>query len=161
MPEGPGADLLDVQERLRETSSSDMGAKSRGGRGAGSEGSESGTGFGTMGKNRSERTWRRSVWDVARVPSSFRRGGILLARRPCRQAVAFHRVSQVTVVKLSLDHPRFALAMVCRRALMASQQDSPRMEVTAVRAASQCMFHQWRPQKSGVCRRLNNFPDTA
>jgi len=61
IPEGPGVDLLDVQERLQETSSSDMGAKSRAGRGAGSEGSESGIGFGTMGKNRSDRTWRRSV----------------------------------------------------------------------------------------------------
>jgi len=85
----------------------------------------------------------------------------LLARRPCRQAVAFHRVSWVTVVKLSLDHPRFASAMVCCKALMASWCDLPWMEVTAVRAASQCMFHHWRPQKSGVCRRLNSFPDTA
>ena len=155
------ADLLDEQDRLQETSLSDMSAKSRGGRGAGSEGSESGSGFGTMGKNRSDRTWRRSVWDVARVPLSFRRGGILLACRPCRQAVAFHRVSRVTVVKLSLDHPRFASAIVCHRALMASRRDLPQMEVTAVRAASQCMFHQRRPRKSGVCHRLNSFPDTA
>ena len=161
IPEGPGADLLDMQERLRETSSSEMGAKSRGGSGAGSEGSESGTGFRTIGKNRSDRTWRRSVWEVARVPSNFRRGGILLAHRPWRHAVAFHRVSRVTVVKLSLDHPRFASAMVCLSTLIAALRDSPRMEVTAVRAASQCMFHHQRPQKSGVCRCLNNFPDTA
>jgi len=57
IPNGLGADLLDEQERLRETSSSEMGVKSQGGRGAGSEGSESGTGFGTMGKNRSDNTW--------------------------------------------------------------------------------------------------------
>ena len=39
--------------------------------------------------------------------------------------------------------------------------DLPRMEVTAVRAASQCMFHHRRPQKSGVCQHLNSFPKMA
>ena len=93
---------------------------------------------------------------MAREPSNLRRGGILLARLPCRHAVAFHRVSRVTVVRLSFDQLHLASAMVCHRALMALLQDSPRMEVTAVRAASQCKFHHRRPQKSGVCHCLNS-----
>jgi len=161
MPDRPGADLLDVWERLRATSSSEMGANPQGGSGAGLEGSESGTGFRTVRKNQLDKTCQRSVWEVARVPSSFRRGGILLACRPCRQAVAFHSVLWVTVVKLSLDHPRLASVMVCRNALMASLRDPLRMEVTAVRAASQCIFHHRRPRRSGVCRHLNNFPKMA
>ena len=60
-----------------------------------------------------------------------------------------------------LDHPRLASVMVCCNALMASLQDLPLMEVTAVRAASQCMFHHQRPQRSGVCWHLKNFPKTA
>jgi len=56
MPEGPGADLLDVLERLNDTSSSVMGVKVRGGRGPGSSGWEGRTGFGTVGKNCSKRT---------------------------------------------------------------------------------------------------------
>jgi len=161
MPDGPGADLFDVCDRFWATSSSDIGANPWGGSGAGSDGSESGTGFGTVRKNLSVRTCRRSVWEVAREPSSFRRGGILLAWRPWRQAVAFHSVSRVTVVKLSLDHPHLASDIVCRKTLMASLRDSPQMEVTAVRAASQCMFHHRRPRRSGVCRRLNSFPETS
>jgi len=114
-----------------------------------------------MGKNRSERTWRKSVWDMAKEPSSFRSRGILFARRPWCHAVAFHRVSRVTVVRLLLDQPRLASVMVRRSALMASLRDLPWMEATLARAASQCRFHHRRPQKSGMCQRLNNFPETV
>jgi len=91
IPVGPGADLFNVHERLHDTSSSEMGANSWGGRGRGSDGSESGTGFGTIGKNWSDKTWRRSVWEVARVPSNFRRGGILLACHPWHVESSFGR----------------------------------------------------------------------
>jgi len=86
MPEGPRADLLEVVERLTVISSTVIGAKSRTGLGAGSSGSAAGTGLGTVGKNRSERTWRMLVWDVAKDPSNFRRGGNLVgsaAVAPC------------------------------------------------------------------------------
>jgi len=161
IPDGPGADLLEVHTRLQETSSSVIGSKPQGGRGAGSSGSESGMGLGTVGKKRLDRTCRRSVWEVAKEPSSFRSGGILFAHLPCHQAVAFHRVSRVTVVRLSLDQPRFASVIVRRSALMASLRDSPQMEATLARVASQCRFHQWRPRNSGVCQHLNSFPEMA
>jgi len=161
MPMGPGADLLEVVARLRATSSVEMVAKSHMGRGQGSSGRESGIGLGTVGKNLSDRTCQRSVCDVASDPSGFRSGGILLAQQPWRHTVAFHRVLMEAVARLSLDQPHFASTMVRRRALIASLQDLPQMEIIAVRAASQCMFHQWRPRKSGVWQHLNNFPDTA
>jgi len=86
---GLGVDLLEVVARFFATSSSDMGLKCHCGRGRGSSGSKSGISFGTVGKNLSDRTWQRSVCNVVREPSGFRRGGILLAHRPCRQAVLF------------------------------------------------------------------------
>ena len=141
IPEGPGTDLLEVHARFRDSSSSMMGAKSCGGRGAGSSGSESGIGLEMVGKKWSDKTWCRSVCDVGKVPLSFRRGGILLAWQPWHQAVAFHRVLRVTMVRLSLDQLRLASIIVQRSALMASLYDSPQMEATLVRAASQCRFY--------------------
>jgi len=150
IPDSPGADLLEVCARFHDTSSSVMGAKLHTGSGVGSLGSESGMGLGTMGKNLSDRTCQRSVCVVASDLLSLRRGGILLDFQPCHQAVAFQRVSRVTVVRLLLDHPCLASVIVRLRSLMASFRDSPRMEATLARAALQCRFHQQRPRKSGV-----------
>jgi len=161
MPEGPGVDLLEVVERLMVISSAVMGAKSGTGLGAGSSGSAAGTGLGTVGKNRSERTWRMLVWDVAKDLSNFRRGGILLDLQLWCHAIAFHNVSTVAVVRLSFDHARLASVMVWHNALIAPLQDLPQVEETEVRAASQCRFHHRRPQKSGMWRHLKSLPETT
>jgi len=160
MPVGPGADLFEAVTRFLVTSSSVIGIKPHEGRGGGSSGSESGIGFGTVGKKCSDRTWRRLVCDTAREPSGFRRGGILLAQRPWCHAVAFHKVSMEAPMRRSLDQPHLALVIMWWSACIAPLRDSPQMEATAVRAASQCMFHHLRPQKSGVWRHLNSLPET-
>ena len=161
MPEGPGVDLLEVVERLMEISSAMMGSNDHTGFRGGSSGSEAGTSFGTVGKNQSERTCQMLVWLEASEPSSLRRGGILLAWQLWRHDVAFHKVLTVAVMRLSFDQAHLASMIVQRRALIVSLQDLPWVEDTAVRAASQCRFHQRRPQKSGVWRRLKSLPETA
>ena len=61
IPVGPGADLLEVRARLCATSSSVIGEKGQGGKGAESSGSDTGIGLGTMGKNLSKRTCCKSM----------------------------------------------------------------------------------------------------
>lgn len=79
IPIGPGTDLFKEVDRCQATSSSEIGAKECGGREGGSLGSDTGIGLGTIRKKHEERTLWRSVWLVARVSSSLRSGGILLA----------------------------------------------------------------------------------
>jgi len=50
MPEGPGADLLEVVERLTEISSAMMGLNDHTGFGGGSSGSEAGTSLAQLGR---------------------------------------------------------------------------------------------------------------
>ena len=64
-------------------------------------------------------------------------------------------------MRLSFDHARLASVMVQRNALIAPLRDSPQVEETEVRAASQCRFHHRRPRKSGMWQHLKSLPETT
>ena len=107
-------------------------------------------GVGTVEKNLSEKTRRMSGGCKAREPSMSRRGGIRLARQPCRQAVARQSLSGEVWCSLSFAQARLASCTIFRSSLPAEVRSPCGVEQTSARAASQCAFHHLTPRKSGV-----------
>jgi len=96
-----------------------------------------GMGRGMEGKKCSERTVWISRVEVARVPSCFRRGGMLLMHQLWRHLVAVQSLSAVVWSRKSEDQAHFALRIVQWRSFIATEQDSPLVAAMHVRAASQ------------------------
>ena len=154
IPEGPGADLLEVSASALETSSVVMSSKGRGGTGMGSSSWEGGMGVGTVGKKRAEKTRCMSDEWRAKDPSMSKMGGMRLARRPWRHAVALQSLLGEVRWSSLFDQARLASRTAFLSSFAASVWQPRGVERTSDRAASQWAFHHLTPRKSGVRRRL-------
>ena len=90
MPEGPGAEELEVGESVAEILATVMGERGRGGRERGSVGREGSIGGGLGGKKRERRVEDMSTGSEER-PVGPQRGGMTEERQPWRQRATCQR----------------------------------------------------------------------
>jgi hypothetical protein len=94
MPNGPGAEVLEVEKRVMQISLWVMGTREQGGRGGGSVEREGSTGGGSGGKKQVQRVSAMVVRSEER-PSGPQSGGTTLVWGPCCQQVALQRLEEL------------------------------------------------------------------